>query len=223
MVQILTQGFWTSSNGYEQDRARWYDILFLVACLGIGVFSFSIGVSREVGHWGVETDFLYRDVAQAQNVLSGQPYTNQHYPPGYAYVLAGLSLLTHDFFKAGIIISAVASTLLGLVSYGIVTVLFDRRLAFVTTLLVLLALLPHSFEASTDVLANFLLLLPLWILLRCEPTMSACIQAGLTAGMAYLVRYNAIFILVGSRWRKSCRSLSVKSRMDFTLGLRTLR
>ncbi len=197
MLKSLRQTFSTSLNGSQQDGARWYDILALVVCLGVGLLSFAIGTSREVGHWGVETDFLHRDVSNAQNVLSGQPYTDQHYPPGYAYVLAGVSLLTHDFFKAGIIISVVASTLLGMLSYGIVTILFDRRLAFVTTLFVLFALLPDSFEAETDVLANCLLLLPLWILLRREPTIGICVQAGLTAGLAFLVRYNSIFIIVG--------------------------
>ena len=197
MAQILTQTTSVSSDGSDPNRVRRYDVLTLIVCLGVGLLSFTIGVSREVGDWGVETDFLYRDVWLAQDVLSGQPYMNQHYPPGYAYMLAGASLVTHDFFKAGIIISVVASTLLGLVCYGIVAVLFDRRLAFVTTLLALLALLPHAFIASTDVLANFLLLLPLWILLRREPTMSVCMLSGLAAGLAYLVRYNAVFVLAG--------------------------
>ena len=187
----------TSLIGFNQDRARWYDLLAFIVCLGVGILASTIGASREVGHWGVEIDFFGRDVGQAQNVLSGQPYTNQHYPPGYAYVLANVSLLTDDFFKAGIVIFIVASTFLGLASYGIVTVLFDRRLAFVTTLFVLFALLPHSFVASTDVLANFLLLLPLWVLLRRESTMRVCFQWGLTAGLAYLVRYNAVFVLIG--------------------------
>lgn len=156
-----------------------------------------LGVSRQVGHWGGETNFLYRDVAQAQNVLSGQPYTSQHYPPGYAYVLAAVSLLTDGFFRAGIIISAVASTVFGLITYGIFTNLVDRRIAFVTTLFVVLALLPHSFVATTDMLANCMLLLPLWVLPSREPTMRVCIQSGLTAGLAYLVRYNAVFVLIG--------------------------
>ena len=82
MVQILMQTFSTSLIGSERDRARWYDILALVVCLGVGLLSFAIGATREVGHWGVETDFLGRDVGQAQNILSGQPYTDQHYPPG---------------------------------------------------------------------------------------------------------------------------------------------
>ena len=197
VVQISTQPSSTSFKGPEPDRARLYDILALIVCLGVGLLSFSIGASREVGNWGVETDFLWRDVGLAQNVLSGKPYMNQHYPPGYAYILAGMSLLTHDFFKAGIAISVAASSLLALAGYGIVSMLFDRRLAFVTTLFVLLALLPHSFVASTDVLANFLLLLPLWVLLRREPTMGVCIQSGAAAGLACLVRYNAIFLLVG--------------------------
>lgn len=196
-MQISTQPSSTSFKGLEPDRARLYDVLVLIVCLGVGLLSFSIGASRDVANWGVETDFLWRDVGLAQNVLSGKPYMNQHYPPGYAYVLAGISLLTHDFFKAGIIISVVASTLLGLVGYGIVSILFERQRAFVTTLFVLLALLPYSFVASTDVLANFLLLLPLWVLLRREPTMGVCIQSGAAAGVACLVRYNAIFLLIG--------------------------
>ena len=196
-MQISTQPSSTSFKGPEPDRARLYDILALIVCLGVGLLSFSIGAPREVGNWGVETDFFGRDVGLAQNVLSGKPYMNQHYPPGYAYVLAGMSLLTHDFFKAGIIISVVASTLLGLVGYGIVSILFDRQLAFITTLFVLLALLPYSFVASTDVLANFLLLFPLWLFLRREPTMGVCGLSGMAAGLACLVRYNAIFLLVG--------------------------
>lgn len=196
-MQISTQPSSTSFRGPEPDRARLYDILALIVCLGVGLLSYSIGAPREVANWGVETDFLGRDVGLAQNVLTGKPYMHQHYPPGYAYVLAGMSLLTHDFFKAGIIISVVASTLLGLVGYGIVSTLFDRRLALVTTLFVLLALLPYSFVASTDVLANFLLLLPLWLFLRREPTMGVCVQSGVAAGLACLVRYNAVFLLVG--------------------------
>ena len=94
----------------------------------------------------------------------------------------------HYFFKPGIIISVVASTLLGLVSYGIASILFDRRLAFVTTLFVLLALLPYSIAASTDVLANFLLLFLLWLFFRREPTMSVSIQSGAADGLACLMR-----------------------------------
>lgn len=195
-MQISTRPS-STSKGHEPDRASLYDVLALIVCLGVGVLSFSIGASRGVANWGVETDFLWRDVGLAQDVLSGKPYMNQHYPPGYAYVLAGMSLLTHDFFKAGIIISAVAGAMLGLVGYGIASILFDRRLAFVTTIFVLLALLPYSIVASTDVLANFLLLLPLWVLLRREPTMGVCIQSGVAAGVACLVRYNAIFLLIG--------------------------
>ncbi len=197
IVQILTRPSSTAFEKPEPGRARLYDILALIVCLGVGLLSFSLGASREVGNWGVETDFLGRDVGLAQNVLSGKPYMNQHYPPGYAYILAGMWILTHDFFKAGIAISVAASSLLALAGYGIVSMLYDRRLAFVTTLFVLLALLPHSFVASTDVLANFLLLAPLWLLLRREPTMGVCLLSGAAAGLACLVRYNAIFLLVG--------------------------
>ena len=184
-------------TAHGKEVASWYGILAIVICMAVGGLALSIGASRQVGNWGVESDFFGMYVVQAQNILSGKPYTYQHYPPGYVYALAFLSLLTHDLFAAGKIISAVATALFGLVSYGLIAALSDRRRAFVTTLFVLFALLPHSFVAATDVLANLLLLLPLWILLRREAGVTVCLQAGLAAGLAYLVRYNAIFVIVG--------------------------
>ena len=105
-------------------------------------------------------------------------------------------------------------------------------------LFVLLALLPHSFLATTDMLASLCLLLPLWIFLRGKATATVCLQAGLAAGLAYgesaaavatvvkLTR-NALMapILVGvgvgmARHRRSVRwqAAAVKSIPLFVLG-----
>lgn len=176
---------------------RRYDLLALAACLCIGTLALGLGAFREVGNWGVETDFFGRDVVQAGLVLAGEPYTNQHYPPGYAYLLALLSRFTSDMFAAGKILSGLSAGLIGFVSYRLLSVLWGRRQALAATILTLLALLPHAFVASADMVANLALVVPMWLLLRREATVAVCAQAGVAAGAAYLLRYNALFVLAG--------------------------
>jgi hypothetical protein len=178
-----------------QDRR--YDLLAIASCLFIGTLALGLGASREVGNWGVETDFFGRDVVQAGRVLAGQPYTNQHYPPGYAYLLALVSRFTSDTFAAGKILSGVSVGLLGFVGYRLLSVLWGRRQALAATILTLLALLPYAFVASADMVANLALLVPIWLLLRREATVAVCALAGIAAGAAYLLRYNALFVLAG--------------------------
>lgn len=174
-----------------------YDVCALIICLSIGLLALGIGALRQVGNWGVESDFYSHYVKQAQNILSGKPYTYIHYPPGYAYLLAGLSYLISDLFSAAKMVSALSTALIGWLSYGLLATLFDRRLAFVSTVFLLLFLLKHAFLAATDTLANALLLLPLWIVFRRKGTAATYLMAGVAAGLAYLVRYNALFVLAG--------------------------
>jgi hypothetical protein len=57
--------------------------------------------------------------------------------------------------------------------------------------------LPYAFLASADMPANLALVLTMWLLLRRETTPGLCFQVGLAAGVAYLLRYNALFLLAG--------------------------
>ena len=175
----------------------WYDFCAVIVCVATGILALTLGRLHQVGGWHVESDFYNAYAPQALNIISGKPYTYAHYPPGYMVVLAGTSLVTHDLFTAAKIISALATACFGWLSYVLVRSMFDRRLAFVSMLFVLVALLPHSFVAATDVLANLCLLLPLWIFLRGKATTTVCVQAGLAAGLAYLIRYNAVFVIAG--------------------------
>jgi len=195
----MTQTTWDSPENTELGAwaGSWYDVLAVVCCIATGILALALGHLHQVGNWGVETDFYGAYAPQALNILSGEPYTYPHYPPGYMVVLAGTSLVTHDLFTAAKIISALATACFGWLSYVLARALFDRRLAFVSMLFVLLALLPHSFLAATDMLANLCLLLPLWIFLRGKATATVCLQAGLAAGLAYLIRYNAVFVIAG--------------------------
>ena len=181
----------------QMSQDRRHDLIAIASCFFVVILGLGLGASREVGNWGVESDFFGRDAVQAARVLAGHPYTNRHYPPGYAYLLALSSHFTHDLFAAGRILSSLAAGLLGFVSYRLLSGLWGKRLALPATLLMLLTLLPYVFIASADMVANLALVLSMWALLRREATTAICLQAGLATGAAYLLRYNALFLLAG--------------------------
>lgn len=170
----------------------------MVFCIAILILALLIGHFRQVGNFGVETDFYGAYAKQAENIIAGRPYTYQHNPPGYSLLLAATSFLTGDFFVAGKIISAFATALLGWITYLLLKALFGSRIALASTTLTLIALVPWSFLVATDMVAALLIMLSLWCLLRRpDPTFKACFLTGILAGLAYLVRYQAIFVIVG--------------------------
>jgi len=170
----------------------------MVFCIAFLILALLVGHFRELGNFGVETDFYGAYAEQAENTVAGRPYTYQHNPPGYVILLAAVSFLTGDLFVAGKIITAVAAALFGWIIYSLFKALFDNRIALASTILSLLALFPYSFLVATDILGALLMMLPLWIILR-QPvlTLKTCFLGGILAGIAYLVRYNAVFVIIG--------------------------
>ncbi len=151
-----------------------------------------------MGNFDVETDFYWRYAVEAQNILAGRPYTDLLHPPGYTVLLAGVSLLTGDLFVAGKIISAFATALLGLTTYSLFKALFNTKIAFASTILCVFALIPYSFLAATDVVGALLMLLPLRILInRSTVSLWFCLLTGICAAIAYLVRSNAVSVILG--------------------------
>jgi 4-amino-4-deoxy-L-arabinose transferase-like glycosyltransferase len=157
-----------------------------------------IGYFHKVGNFDVETDFYGSYAIQTENIRAGRPYTYQYQPPGYSLLLAAVSFWTGDLFLAAKISSAFATGLFGWITYLLLRVLFDSRIALASTILLLLALIPYSFLVATDIVGAVAIILPLWILLR-RPvlTLNACLLSGILAGVAYLVRTNGLFVILG--------------------------
>lgn len=184
------------SSLHELKEPWLYDAIALVLCVASLCLALVIGSFREVGTFGVETDFYAHYAVEAKNLAAGRPYTYQHQPPGYPLLLAGVWLVTGDLFTAGKIISAFAAALLGWITYLLGKTLFDSRIALASTVLLLVSIVPYSFLAATDLLAAALILLTLYLLLRHQaPQGSTCFWVGILAGVSYLVRANAIFLI----------------------------
>jgi hypothetical protein len=182
----------------QDATTRRYDVAAAALCVAVLILALIVGHFHQVGGFGVETDFYGAYAVQAKNLLDGRSYTYPHHPPGYPFLLAAAATLFGDFFVAGKIISACAAAFFCWITYLLFTALFSPRIAFGTTILLLPAVFPFSFLAATDILGAALKSLPLWALLRRSVlTARACVLAGLFAGMAYLVRYDALFLVPG--------------------------
>jgi hypothetical protein len=188
-------------SAYSQHQSKTtlqYDVTALGLCMAMLVLAMVIGHYHQVGTFNDETDFYGDYAVQAQRIVAGQAYTYQHHPPGYVLVLAAVSSLTGDFFVAGKIISAFAAALFCWITYLLVKALFDSRIALVAMMLLCVALIPFSFLAQSDLLAAAAITLSIWVVLR-QPllTSTACFFAGISAGVAYLVRAPAVFVILG--------------------------
>jgi 4-amino-4-deoxy-L-arabinose transferase-like glycosyltransferase len=184
--------------GGRDDETLRHDIAAGVLCAAVLGLALLVGHLHRIGGFGVETDFYGAYAVQARNLLEGRPYTYPHQPPGYPLLLAGASVLFGDLFVAAKVLSAVAAAAFGWITYLLFKALFGSRIALASTMLLLPATFGASFLAASDLLGALFKLLPFWVLLRRSSlTPKAGLLAGVLAGIAYLVRYNAIVIGIG--------------------------
>jgi 4-amino-4-deoxy-L-arabinose transferase-like glycosyltransferase len=177
---------------------RWSTIAAIALSFGACALGLVLAYFHKVGTYAVETDFYGLYVEQALGLLAGEPYTFTQNPPGYVLLLGGASRLIGDPFVAGKVLSAVAAGALGWLTYGLVRPLFGARVALASTMLVVAALIPYSFIAGTDLVGAALIVLPIVVFLRRDAiTPGLCAAAGAAAGVAYMVRANALFLVIG--------------------------
>jgi hypothetical protein len=192
----------------DWKKTRTTDAIALAACITVVVTGLVLGSSRSIANYGNERDFYdtwapradapfdLGHYSRGENEL-GYPLFRNH-PPGYSLLVAAGNTFTGDSFRTAVILSAIAAGLFGWISYLLLVALFDTQRALAGTILFLIAIIPFSFVASTDLVGGLTIVLPMWILLRkVLPGTKDLVLAGVLAGAAYLVRSQAIFLLVG--------------------------
>lgn len=196
--------------GKEQNRKSSAGV---VACLGAhprlalwlaalyGAILLSAALTyHTVGDYGIETDFFWTFVPGAETFLRGSILIEEFRGPAYPALLAVASLLFGDFFRTGVILAVLASS---------VTVFFVHRLlmrfvapekALWGTLLIAVnpVFVQYSYSAGTDMMFFALVAASAWFLFGRERTAAVLAVSAFLAGMAYLTRYNGIFAAVAA-------------------------
>jgi hypothetical protein len=199
VARAATPMRWATRLTDTSERMSRYHLAAIASCVAAGLLALTVGSAHRIGTFGVETDFYANYAPEAARLLAGESYTYRTNPPGYVVLLAATSLVTGgDMFAAGRLLSALATPLFGALTYLVLGSLVPARVALAATLLALLAVFPHPILASTDVVGAAAMLAPIWLILRPSPRPAlAATLAGLLAGLAFLIRYNAIFLVVG--------------------------
>jgi len=170
--------------------------------LGLLLFNFIIlcilSYYRQIGGYGVETDFYGAYASQAKNILDFNPYTYSRCGPGYPLILAIASLIIKDMFKAAIFISIISSTIFLYTTYKTLKILFNKQVGLLTSLFLIVNIAPYPLLASTDMFAAALASSSIFFFIRLQPlTKSNLIFSGMLTGYAYITRYSYLYLLLG--------------------------
>ncbi len=186
----------TSETDSENRR---FDRLFpWCYALAFASVSFLVHLSYfPIGNTGVETDF-YADLAPAARKLWNGELSPESYlfkGPVYPFLLTAVFAMVQDWYRSGVLINVIGSGFTIVLMYALVRRLFDRSVAVWAC--VLLSVTPiffvQSHRASTDILFLDLSLLSIYLFLGNGT--SNYFRAGLVGGIAFLTRYNGIFLL----------------------------
>ncbi len=175
-------------------------ILFVSLAYFIAVLIFSFAY-RKVGNYDIETDFFWDYVLEAKNILRGIINVGEFRGPGYPAVVALFSIIFGDFFKSGLLISAISSALVIFITFKILKEVFDEKIAFLVSITLPLnpTFLRYSYVCGTDMFFNFLVSSSVFFMLigALKEKPIFLFISGLFGGYAYLTRYNGIALVLG--------------------------
>ncbi|HDP98581.1 MAG TPA: glycosyltransferase family 39 protein [bacterium] len=182
-------------NHFSPKNFDIYQKLALISLSLLLITLIVISNFHEIGGYGVETDFYGGYAPNVEKLLNGEPYHDEDHGPGYLFLLIIFYFIFGDIFIAGKFLTIVTSVLFAFFSFATIKNLFDSKLAFYTTILLMLVIFPYSILASTDMVFAFLIALSTYLLFRNgKLTNSNIIWGGLIAGYAVMTRLNAVIL-----------------------------
>ena len=173
----------------------------LLVALAMGVLyvgALAYPVHRHVV--GAFSDFYVRFAPDADRVAAGEFPRNTYNPPGYPMLLALASPLTGgDHFTTGKWMSLLAGGLTGSLAFVLFRRLFDPGPALLAVPIILTSAIfaTYAISAMTDVPFVLLCLIAMIAVTSDGPhRVRTVVLSGMLCGIAYLIRYNAVFLLV---------------------------
>ena len=152
-----------------------------------------------IGDYGVETDF-YVFVRQAKLILGGQLPVDGYRGPVYFLILAPLGMLTGDFFRSGMAISLISAAIVLYFTFRLLSHILREDLALAATLLTAVnpTFVQYTYSAGTDMMFFAAMTVAVHYFLKHDGlTTRRTLIAGVLSALAYLIRYNGVFIIAG--------------------------
>jgi len=156
-----------------------------------------------MGNYAVETDFYWKYGPGARDLLRGVVSIENFDSKGFGYplVVALVSLLGVDLFRAGQLVALLSAVAAAWILYRLHRSLFGPTHALIGLCFLLsnLVFLQNTYEVGTDMFFLAITLASVALLLRSgSPGWRAVVASGLLGGWAFATRYNALFLLPGA-------------------------
>ena len=175
---------------------------------------------------GAFSDFYVRFAPDADRVAAAEFPRNTYNPPGYPVLLVLASPLTGDHFTTGKWMSLFAGGLTGVFVFVLFRRVFGPGPALLAVPIVLTSAVfaTYAITAMTDVPFVLVCLVAMIAITSTGPRrLRTAILSGVLCGVAYLIRYNAVFLvvpgLVAALWGKRTWSSRVGLGAAFLASL----
>lgn len=163
----------------------------------IAIISFKY---HKIGDYGLETDFFYRYVPNANTFLEGSIAIDGFQGPLYPMILGVFKTITGDYMIAGQLINIISVSAFLLCITIVFRKIFSSEIAIITFLLTASNkhIIQNTYSCGTDMLFLGLLGGLIYFLLRSkEYDLKNIIITGVFAGLAFLTRFNGLFMVLG--------------------------
>lgn len=177
---------------------------------------------HKIGGYGVETDFYQTYVPEAKSFLTGGFLIDAFRGPIYPILLSLFQKVFLDYYIAGLFINVLSASLALWFIFELFTSIFDRNIAFLSTIFVIFnpIFVQFTYSVGTDMLFFLCSYITLYLFLRRGNDIKTIVLLALFTALAYLIRYNGIFLLSivpivlllnvwGSNFKKNLLNLSL--------------
>jgi hypothetical protein len=190
-----------TNNIYEARHLSKRELKYgcLVVLLSSLIFAV-LALNRSFFTFGSETDYLARNIVEAQRLLDGKPLHLLFHPPFYSFVLALCQALFRDWFTTGLIVSWTSSIVVLVTSFVFFYHLGGRYAAWgsLAGLLSSRLFITYSCLATQDLffLAVYCSCFFLSILAMEARSKKLWVLTGVAVGLALLTRSNSLTLLL---------------------------
>ncbi|MCE5249106.1 glycosyltransferase family 39 protein [bacterium] len=206
---------------FFENIGQWYEsaeswIPWAVACLYTVFMAYIAFRYHTVGGLDVETDFYAELYPQAKKLVGGHfsPLNYGAKGPVYSFLLAGVYGIVRDYFKAAQVLNLLSSFLFIGVLYNLIRQVFNSLTAILVIFAVVTNFMFQNFTYQTGSDMPFLVLCvsSMYFLFRNSGTRDLVLSA-LFGILAFLTRYNGVFIVFGSMVFYAFEDIPVMRRM----------